>query len=87
PYLSDTTEVFRCPGDESGYYTKEKSSYEWSVFLNGKNRREACQSHFGGTPRKESEVRVLWDYEAFHGPEGEKGSRSILFMDTVVKPM
>jgi prepilin-type N-terminal cleavage/methylation domain-containing protein/prepilin-type processing-associated H-X9-DG protein len=32
---TNTSPVFHCPGDQAGRYTREGSSYEWNVELNG----------------------------------------------------
>jgi prepilin-type N-terminal cleavage/methylation domain-containing protein len=85
PYASD--KIFRCPLDDRGYFEKEGSSYEWNVRLNGVNAtlgdlpRHPMRVADAGPPSP-SETRVLWDYEAFHGDEGEEGSRSILYLDS-----
>lgn len=76
--LSDFTEdnsgVFACPADDT-YFAKEGISYEYPLFL-------------GGTKRKEIEKRrtykstwILFDFEDFHGPPGEIGSRNALYAD------
>lgn len=46
PYLGETpgqtneTTVFKCPGDRTGRFKRERSSYEWNVELNGRRADE-----------------------------------------------
>ena len=76
PFLEQNRAVLACPSD-SKYYLDEGQSYEYrSLRLAGKKRKE-----FTADGKKLSEVLVMYDYEAFHGPEGTVGSRNALFAD------
>lgn len=76
--------VFKCPSDSQDFFAKERSSYEWRTQLNGKQR--GAVTGFGGTPLEDGEIRLLWDYASFHGPEGQLGSRNLLYLDGRVVP-
>lgn len=69
-------DVFRCPLDGFGYYDREQSSYEWNIMLNGRDRSWPSQHK-----KQDGDVRTLWDYESFHGEDGQVGSRNQLFLD------
>ncbi|MEM7315533.1 MAG: type II secretion system protein [Planctomycetota bacterium] len=80
PFMEKNREVLACPSD-STYYLAEGQSYEYrSLRLAGKRRKE-----FTADGRKLSEVLVMYDYEAFHGPEGSAASRNALFADAHVQ--
>ncbi len=82
PHLEDNNLVFRCPGDEK-YFDQEGLSYEYrnNKFAN-KTRKQALQGTNGKKQWKSnSEYWMIYDFEAFHGPEGEEGSRNVLFAD------
>jgi len=75
--------VFRCP-DDSKYFPVEGLSYEYpSTTLANKTRLEILQRPNG---RRESPSRlpIMWDFEDFHGPPAEAGSRNYLFGDSHV---
>ena len=79
PFIEQNQSVLACPSD-STYYVQEGQSYEYrSHRLAGKRRRE-----FQADNHKLSEVLVMFDYEAFHGPEGTVGSRNALYADAHV---
>ena len=69
-------EVFRCPGDDRGFFDKEETSYEWNTRLNG----DRPMAH-----GRRGLERVMWDYEAFHGNQNVKGARNALFLDMHVE--
>jgi prepilin-type N-terminal cleavage/methylation domain-containing protein len=49
-------------------------------------RRENRDGTVTRTPRKLSDIIVMYDYENFHGPEGSVESRNALFADAHVQP-
>jgi prepilin-type N-terminal cleavage/methylation domain-containing protein len=81
PFLEQNQQVLACPSDPR-YFLQEGQSYEYRSFrLAGKKRKE-----LSANGRKLSETMVMYDYEAFHGPEGTKGSRNALFADAHAGP-
>ncbi len=79
--LEGAVEVFACPAD-STYYATERSSYEWNIMLNG---REPNGVSFFGHVVEPKDLRVLWDFEDFHGEDDQPGARNILFFDNNVR--
>ena len=82
PYIEDNRLIFHCPGDEE-YFDKEGLSYEYRNHkFAGKTRKQALQSYSSGKQkRSNSEYWMIYDYEAFHGPEEQPGARNVLFAD------
>lgn len=76
--VGGAVQVFKCLGDKTGFYDKERSSYEWSVMLNAQSKNP--KTMFGNNIDPKT-FRVLWDFENFHGPKGAVGSYNILFLD------
>jgi hypothetical protein len=84
---------FRCPGDDASfrdesrvqsslppegksYYEKEGLSYEYPApQLANKTRQKVMEK------RSSTTVTISNDYEAFHGAEGDPGSRCFAFAD------
>lgn len=66
--IGGQTQVFSCPIDHDGLFAKYGVSYEWSAFLNGRQRPLKRRWGGGSTEIKESEVRVLWDAYPNHAP-------------------
>lgn len=67
------------PGDS--YFVNEGTSYEYASFrLEGKTREQVLQRRNGET-RGTSEVWVVYDFESFHGPPGQNGSRNFVYLD------
>ena len=80
-FAEHNPEIFECPSDFE-YFEREGISYEYpSLRLAGKSTRELTQN------RKLSDIVVLFDFEAFHGPTSEVGSRNQLFADGHVTPL
>ena len=79
-YTEDTTELFACPSDEE-YYAAERTSYEYPSFRLADKTREQVRTTRGGDQRSSSRVWIMYDFEAFHGPEGLDGSRNFLYLD------
>ena len=93
--------VFRCPGDSSGRFAAEGSSYEWNASLNGRRIDETrTDSGFlllergnlsGGVTNfvvtlSPGTVPMLLDYEEFH-PRPPKSGKNVAFMDGHVAPL
>jgi len=87
PYCEGNRELFHCPSDRytpqpedeappETYFEKEGLSYEYpSAVLAGRTRPEVLE-HRGST-----EIWVVYDFESFHGPPGENGSRNFAYLD------
>jgi hypothetical protein len=67
------------------YYDAEGLSYEYnSRDLAWKTRQQVCiRRRSNGTEvhRSSSTVWIAYDFEAFHGPTGQDGSRCFVYMD------
>ena len=73
--IEENQQIFECPSD-SQYFPAEGTSFEYRASrIAGKTRRQLEQS------RPLSEVWVLYDFDHFHGAEGQQGARNILFAD------
>jgi prepilin-type N-terminal cleavage/methylation domain-containing protein/prepilin-type processing-associated H-X9-DG protein len=96
-YCENNVDIFICPSDfltpkyddngelKPGYefdtwHEREGLSYEYpSLRFEHKTRPEVLETRFGtvGT----GEVWIVYDYDAFHGPAGENGSRNYAYLD------
>ena len=92
PFLEENRDVLECPSDykppterrprASTYFLEEGQSYEYrNRPLANKSRPELTISR----RIKLSEVLVMYDYDNFHGPDGQLGSRNALFADMHVE--
>jgi hypothetical protein len=97
PFIEEENTVFRCPGDIllddppwERFYDREKLSYEYDPARRLVNFDSTTQTYMrrsrqevAGRERegKLSLVILAVDYEAFHGPKGEDGSRCVVFAD------
>lgn len=102
-YCEHNRELFHCPSDTYEapedkpaysefvtWFEKEGLSYEYpSLIFAGHSRPEilATPLAFGGSKT----VWIVFDFEAFHGPPGEDGSRNFAYLDghvdgTIVVP-
>ena len=62
------------------YFEKEGLSYEYpSFFLAERTRQQIKQSRFG--TRSSGQIWIVFDYDTFHGPRGENGSRNYVYLD------
>jgi prepilin-type processing-associated H-X9-DG protein len=97
PFCEKNREIFICPSDyyvqkpdENGvidekdrfetWYDREGLSYEYPSWqFEGKTRQEVLDTRFGilGT----SQVWVINDFDPFHGPPSENGSRNYAYLD------
>jgi prepilin-type N-terminal cleavage/methylation domain-containing protein/prepilin-type processing-associated H-X9-DG protein len=95
-YCEHNQALFRCPSDTytapedrpdlAAFVTwfdkvdKEGLSYEYpSLIFAGRTRQEILASPlaFGGSKT----VWIIFDFESFHGPPGEDGSRNFAYLD------
>ena len=99
PYVDGSIEVFRCPADQGqvsgrpdgqgepypfdSYFQGEQSSYQYNVFLGGQRVERTRLSDIFG----EANVPILFDYNPFHGPWGERESKNFLFGDGHAGPI
>ena len=97
PFIEEENTVFRCPSDImldnpdfERYYDREKMSYEYDPAHRLVNfdtttatymRRSRQEVQGREREGKLSNVILATDYESFHGPKGEDGSRCIVFAD------
>lgn len=93
PYMENEQTVFRCPSDDASFrddtlaqaslppegisfFEKETISYEYPYSQLAKKTRQKVMEK-----RSSTTVMISYDYEAFHGTEGDPGSRCIVFAD------
>lgn len=80
-YTETNDQLFRCPSDEI-FFSREGLSYEYPSWqLANKTRQQVRMSRWAGNERNSSLVWIVYDFEAFHGPEGLDGSRNFLYLD------
>jgi prepilin-type processing-associated H-X9-DG protein len=79
PYIEENKYAFACPSDEV-YFPKEGLSYEYRRSkLANKTRQEVRKGPNGLS--NSSHVFIMYDFESVHGPVGDEGSRSYLYLD------
>ncbi len=93
PYIEAETTVFRCPSDDASfrdenrvlnglpaegksYFQNEGISYEYPAIKLAKKTRQQVMEN-----RSSTTVWISYDYESFHGPEGDDGSRCFVYAD------
>jgi prepilin-type N-terminal cleavage/methylation domain-containing protein/prepilin-type processing-associated H-X9-DG protein len=90
PYCEKNRELFRCPSDNHypydeehiSYFDAEGLSYEYpSHRFANETRQQALMPREGNEPHSSSRVWIIYDFEPFHGPEGEDGSRNFAYLD------
>ncbi len=72
------------PAEGLSYYEAEGTSYEYNDRdLAWKTRPQAVTYRRGGVQvqRSSATIWISYDFEAFHGPEGENGSRCFVYLD------
>lgn len=78
-FAENNKQLWNCPSD-TDFFPKEGLSYEFPVSrLSKKTRQQALKSSTG--VRSSTTVWILYDFECFHGTEGDPGSRNFLYMD------
>ena len=62
------------------YFANEGLSYEYPAgWLQGRTRQEVQNSPIG--ERSSGQIWIVFDFESFHGPPGDDGSRNFLYLD------
>ncbi len=78
-FTEDNDGMWICPSDEK-YYLLDGLSYEYDArHAANKTREQILTLH--GSERSSGRVWIVYDFEGFHGPEGEDGSRNFLYLD------
>jgi prepilin-type N-terminal cleavage/methylation domain-containing protein/prepilin-type processing-associated H-X9-DG protein len=88
-HIEENQELFRCPSDHNDeptavhetYFEAEGTSYEYHMLRFANKTRDQVRLGRGGEERSSSRVFVVNDFQPFHGPKGEDGSRNYLYMD------
>jgi prepilin-type N-terminal cleavage/methylation domain-containing protein len=84
-YRDAALEKISKPGEGLSYYDAEGTSYEYNDRdLAWKTRPQVCiRKRSNGTElhRSSSTIWIAYDFEAFHGPSGDDGSRCFVYMD------
>jgi len=96
PYAKSVKAVYRCPADRitvitpgsptgfETYFDREQSSYQYNPLLSSVYAGRALDDHPMARAGKINSVPIVFEYEAFHGRPGDKGSMNYLFIDTHV---
>jgi prepilin-type processing-associated H-X9-DG protein len=79
-HIEDNSELFRCPTDDT-FFLREGLSYEYPASRFANKTREQVRISRRGNERSSSRVWIVYDFEPFHGPEDEDGSRNFLYLD------
>jgi prepilin-type N-terminal cleavage/methylation domain-containing protein/prepilin-type processing-associated H-X9-DG protein len=82
-------ELFHCPSDRllkegavhETFFEEEGLSYEYRASHFANKTREQARLSRRGDERSSSRVWIVYDFEPFHGSEGEDGSRNFLYLD------
>ncbi len=88
-FTEDNQELFRCPSDRHSdpnaehltYFDAEGTSYEYRSTHFANKTREQARISRSGDDRSSSRVWIVYDFDPFHGPKGEDGSRNFLYLD------
>ena len=88
-HIENIQELFRCPSDHYSkpnpehetYFDAEGTSYEYRASRFAHKTREQARLGWSGEERSSSRVWIVYDFEPYHGTEGEDGSRNFLYMD------
>jgi len=75
PFIEHSAGVFACP-DDSKYFKQEGLSYEYRASRAANKTRIEYLNN-----RPSSEVWIVYDFDAFHGPPETQGSRNFLYLD------
>ena len=81
PFAENNDAIFHCPNDFEYFDRGERISYEYNVKNANRTRVELAKR------QPLSQVIVLFDYDNFHGPDREEGSRHLLYADGHVAPL
>lgn len=88
-FTEDNRELFHCPSDRfhtpnsehETYFEAEGISYEYRNSHFANKTREQARISRSGDDRSSSRVWIVYDFEPFHGPQGQDGSRNFLYLD------
>lgn len=80
PFAENNEAIFRCPNDFVYFDHGQRISYEYNAKLTGRTLVDL-------NSQKLSETFVLFDFDWFHGPPREEGSRNTLYADGHVSPL
>jgi prepilin-type processing-associated H-X9-DG protein len=88
-YTEDNREIFRCPSDHQTkldaqfetFFDEQGLSYEYFAPRFANKTREQARISRAGDDRSSSRVWIVFDFDPFHGPKGEDGSRNFLYLD------
>ncbi len=73
--------VLKCPADSEKVYEPDGSSYEFNIWLCGKE----LDDNWVGELMGPIYTQVVWDYEPFHGPPGTDMCINYLYADGAVR--
>ncbi len=93
--IENNHEVFRCPDDQldpkdatpiegityETYFDQEGLSYEYRNSRLANKTREQFAKSGSGDETSSSRVWVVYDFQPFHGSEGQNGSRNFVYLD------
>jgi prepilin-type processing-associated H-X9-DG protein len=80
-YLAGSTGVLLCPNDQTGYYKREGSSYEWNYTFNSL-RIDQTNSMEGNL----KDLPLMYDYANVHmTPKGQ--TKNVLYADGHTEPL
>lgn len=79
-HVGRSREVFKCPGDNLGYFERVGTSYEYNADVGGYNLREFVRMQFG--VHSENQVHLLKDMKGWHAQRpGMPGAANYLYVD------
>jgi prepilin-type processing-associated H-X9-DG protein len=87
--MENNQEAYHCPSDRfiemasdrESYFEQEGLSYEYQNRRAANKTRDQVRKSRDGEDRSSTRVWIVNDYEHFHGPKGEDGSRNFLYLD------
>ncbi len=93
-FIADSTEVFRCPNDDTGasrpepnqgrsYFDSEKTSFEYRYRLAGTTITEVANlfQRYAERTVADNMIWTMRDYDNFHGAKEKSGARRYLYID------
>ena len=75
PFIEHNAAVFECPADPK-YFEQEGISYEYHARRAANKTRVEFLNN-----RPSSQIWIVYDFDAFHGPRETPGSRNFLYLD------
>jgi prepilin-type N-terminal cleavage/methylation domain-containing protein/prepilin-type processing-associated H-X9-DG protein len=88
-HVENNDELFRCPSDHlekpdavhDTYFEEVGLSYEYLASRFANKTREQARLGWSGEERSSARLWIVNDFDPFHGPKGEDGSRNFLYLD------